>query len=155
MDQMNYIFVNVNYIKSELRGVSLPYGTEGLFNYGAQAQIILPWGIKNVMNYFILPGNGNWEIYRITKPIQQFDISFHKEFMDKKLKVGLHAMDLFNQNNINALVAGENLDTRFREKIDSRVFRISLTYNFGNLKLQKENTDIQTEKVNAGGGLLK
>lgn len=155
MDQMNYIFVNVNYIKSELRGVSLPYGTEGLFNYGAQAQIILPWGIKNVMNYFILPGNGNWEIYRITKPIQQFDISFHKEFMDKKLKIGLHAMDLFNQNNINALVAGENLDTRFREKIDSRVFRISLTYNFGNLKLQKENTDIQTEKVNSGGGLLK
>ncbi|MFY7757576.1 MAG: outer membrane beta-barrel family protein, partial [Flavobacterium stagni] len=155
MDQMNYIFVNINYVKSDLRGYYLPYGTKGLFNYAAQSQIILPWGIKNTMSYFILPGNGNWEIYRITKPIQQFDISFNKDFMDKKLKIGIHCFDVFNQNNVNALVAGENLDTRFREKIDSRVFRLSLTYNFGNLKLQKENTDIQTDKVNSGGGLMK
>jgi hypothetical protein len=155
MDQMNYIFVNINYVKSDLRGYYLPYGMKGLFNYAAQSQIILPWGIKNTMSYFILPGNGNWEIYRITKPIQQFDISFNKEFMDKKLKIGIHCFDVFNQNKVNALVAGENLDTQFREKIDSRVFRLSLTYNFGNLKLQKENTDIQTDKVNSGGGLMK
>jgi iron complex outermembrane recepter protein len=30
-----------------------------------------------------------------------------------------------------------------------------LTYNFGNLKLEKENTDIQVEKKQAGGGLVK
>jgi hypothetical protein len=30
-----------------------------------------------------------------------------------------------------------------------------LTYNFGNLKLQKENTDIEVEKVKSGGGLVK
>lgn len=155
MDQMNYIFVNINYVKSDLKGYYLPYGTKGLFNYAAQSQIILPWGIKNTMSYFILPGNGNWEIYRITKPIQQFDISFNKEFMDKKLKIGIHCFDVFNQNKVNALVAGENLDSRFSEKIDSRVFRLSLTYNFGNLKLQKDNTNIQTDKVNSGGGLMK
>jgi hypothetical protein len=82
-------------------------------------------------------------------------MSFHKEFMDKKLKIGLHAFDLFNTNEVNALVSSTNLQTQFYEKRDSRSFRISLTYNFGNLKLEKENTEIQTEKVKSGGGLVK
>jgi hypothetical protein len=114
----------------------------------------LPWDIKNTISYFILD-RGNWEIYKITKPIQQFDISFNKEFMNNKLKVGLHCFDVFNSNEINALVGGNNLNTNFYQKQDSRVFRISLTYNFGNLKLQKENTDIEVEKVKSGGGLVK
>ena len=67
----------------------------------------------------------------------------------------MHCFDVFNSNEINALIAGQNLETNFRQKNDSRTFRISLTYNFGNLKLQKENTDIQTEKVKSGGGLVK
>ncbi len=75
--------------------------------------------------------------------------------MDKKLKIGLHCFDVFNKNEINGLISGTNLESNFRKKDDSRTFRISLTYNFGNLKLQKENTDIQTEKVKTGGGLVK
>jgi len=67
----------------------------------------------------------------------------------------LHAFDLFNTNEVNALVSSTNLQTQFYEKRDSRSFRISLTYNFGNLKLEKENTEIQTEKVKSGGGLVK
>jgi iron complex outermembrane recepter protein len=47
------------------------------------------------------------------------------------------------------------LQTNFKQKQDTRTFRISLTYNFGNLKLEKENTDIQTEKIKTGGGLVK
>ena len=86
---------------------------------------------QNSVTYYILPAGGVWEIYKITKPIQQFDISFSREFMDKKLKIGLHAFDLFNQNEINALISSTNLQTKFFEKNDSRIFRISLTYNFG------------------------
>jgi hypothetical protein len=110
---------------------------------------MLPWDIKNYMNYFILPKGGVWEIYKIKKDIQQFDISFSKDFMNKKLKVGVHAFDVFNQNEINALISSTNLQTRFRQKEDS------LTYNFGNLKIDKENTTIDTEKVQSGGGLVK
>ena len=154
MDKMNYIFFNINYIKSDIKGYTFPYNNKAIWNYAAQAQFILPWGIKNSMTYFILP-SGNWQIYKITKPIQQFDISFNKDFMDKKLKIGLHCFDVFNSNEVNALIAGQNLETNFRQKQDSRTFRISLTYNFGNLKLQKENTDIETEKKQGGGGLVK
>lgn len=56
--------------------------------------------------------------------------------------------DVFNTNEINALVSSTNIQTGFYQKNDSRTFRISLTYNFGNLKLDKENTEIQIEKHN-------
>ena len=154
IDNMNYVFLNVNYIKSDIKGYTFPYSNKAIMNYAAQAQIILPWKVKNTMTYFILP-SGNWEIYKITKPIQQFDISFNRDFMDNKLKIGLHCFDVFNSNEISALIAGQNLESNFAQKRDSRTFRLSLTYNFGNLKLEKENTDIQVEKKQAGGGLVK
>ena len=154
MDKMNYIFFNINYVKSQISGYTFPYDNKAITNYGAQAQIILPFEMKATMNYFILP-TGNWQIYKITKPIQQFDISINRDFLNKNLKIGLHAFDLFNINEINALIAGQNLETNFYKKEDSRVFRFSLTYNFGNLKLAKENTEIQTEKAKTGGGLVK
>ena len=154
MDKMNYIFFSINYVKSDIKGYVFPYDNKAITNYGAQAQIILPWKIKSTLNYYILP-TGNWQIYKITKPIQQFDISFNRDFLDKKLKIGVHAFDLFNINEVNALIAGQNLETNFFKKEDSRVFRLSVTYNFGNLKLAKENTDIQTEKAKSGGGLVK
>lgn len=154
IDNMNYVFLNINYIKSDIKGYVFPYSNKAIMNYAAQAQIILPWKVKNTMTYFILP-SGNWEIYKITKPIQQFDISFNRDFMDNKLKIGLHCFDVFNSNEISALIAGQNLESNFAQKRDSRTFRLSLTYNFGNLKLEKENTDIQVEKKQAGGGLVK
>ncbi|AWA28905.1 hypothetical protein HYN48_01725 [Flavobacterium magnum] len=154
IDKMNYIFVNLNYGKMMTKGYSSGFRNHGLITYGAQSQIQLPWGITNNMNYFIMP-KGIYEIYRIDKPIQQFDISFNKDFMDKKLKLGLHCFDVFNANEVNAFVKGSNVNTHFYEKQDSRTFRISLTWNFGNQKLQKENTDINIDKTNQGGGMLK
>jgi hypothetical protein len=155
IDKMNYVYLSINYIKSLTDGYTFSFEQKPVWNYAAQAQIILPWDVKSSWTYFILPDGGTWEIYKIMKPIQQFDISLNKDFMDKKLKIGLHAFDVFNQNEINALVSSPNLQTNFYQKQDSRTFRISLTYNFGNLKLEKENTDIQVEKVKSGGGLVK
>lgn len=155
IDKMNYVFLNINYIKNMTEGYDFSFKSKPVWNYAAQAQIMLPWDIKNSMTYFILPAGGVWEIYKITKPIQQFDITFSKDFMNKNLKIGLHAFDLFNQNEINAVISSTNLQTKFYEKQDSRTFRISLTYNFGNLKIQKDNTDIETDKVKTGGGFVK
>lgn len=154
MDKMNYIFVNVNYVKSEIEGLQLNIPNQAITNFSFQSQFILPWEITNTMSYFILP-KGNWEIYRIDKPIQQFDISFNRDFMKKNLKIGLHCFDVFNANEVNALIAAKNLNTNFYQKNDSRTFRISLTWNFGNLKLEKDNTNINTDKTNQGGGLIK
>jgi hypothetical protein len=155
MDKMNYIYFNINYIESLTKGYNFSFEAQPVWNYSAQAQFLLPWGIKNTMSYFILPKGGTWEIYKIEKAIQQFDISFNKDFMNKNLKLGLHVFDVFNSNEINALVSSTNLETHFYQKPDTRTIRISLTYNFGNLKLEKENTDINTEKVRQGGGMLK
>lgn len=149
IDKMNYIYANVSYVKTAIDGYNFTFENKGIVNYGMQSQINLPWNITNNMNYFILP-KGNWEIYRIDKPIQQFDISFNRNFMDKKLKLGVHCFDVFNSNEVNATIEGRNLKTSFYEKQDTRTFRISLTYNFGNLKLQTENTNIDVEKANEG-----
>ncbi|NNT71834.1 TonB-dependent receptor [Flavobacterium sp. IMCC34852] len=154
MDKMNYIFFNVNYIKTTTEGYTFSFENKPIWNYSAQAQFILPWEIKNTMSYFILP-KGTWEIYQITKPIQQFDISFNKDFLNKNLKIGLHCFDVFNSNEVNALVSSTNLQTKFYQKQDSRTFRISLTYNFGDLSLKKENTEINIEKNRSGGGFMK
>ncbi|MFT3793467.1 TonB-dependent receptor domain-containing protein [Flavobacterium sp.] len=154
MDKMNYIFVNVNYVKSEIEGLSFPFDVQPVVNYSFQSQLMLPWEITNTMSYFILP-KGTWEIYGISKPIQQFDVSFNRDFMNKNLKIGLHCFDVFNANEVNALIAGQNLNTNYRQKNDSRHFRVSLTWNFGNSKLQQDNTNIDTEKMKQGGGLLK
>ncbi|HEU4497646.1 MAG TPA: outer membrane beta-barrel family protein, partial [Flavobacterium sp.] len=149
IDKMNYIYANINYSKTSIEGFDFSFKNKGIVNFGLESQINLPWGVVNNMSYFLLP-KGNWEIYRIEKPIQQLDISFNKSFMNKKLKLGLHCFDIFNINEVNALVEGKNLKTYFYEKQDSRTFRISLTYNFGNLKLQTENTTINVEKANEG-----
>ncbi len=154
LDKMNYIFFNVNYIKSTTEGYTFSFDNKPIINYSAQAQFILPWEIKNTISYFILP-KGTWDIYQIEKPIQQFDISFNRDFLNKNLKIGLHCFDVFNANEVNALVSSPNLQTKFYQKQDSRTFRISLTYNFGNLSLKKDNTDIEVEKKGQGGGLLK
>jgi iron complex outermembrane recepter protein len=154
MDKMNYVTVSVYYLKSFINGFNLPYKNEGIFNVYAQSQLILPYGITNVMSYYIWP-KGNWEIYKFDKPIQEFDISFSKDFMRKKLKIGLHCFDLFNANETSAFVVGKNLESDFYQKTDSRSFRFSLTYNFGNLGLENENTSIETEKAKEGGGMMK
>ncbi len=154
MEKMNYIVFNFNYIKVQTEGYDFSFKNKPIFNYAAEAQFILPWNIKNNMSYYILP-KGTWEIYNITKPIQEFDISLSREFMNKNLKIGLHCFDVFNSNEVNALVSSTNLQTQFYQKQDSRTFRISLVYNFGNLSLKNDNTNIDVDKTRSGGGLMK
>ena len=63
IDKINYIYLNINYVKSTIDGYSFPFDNKAILNYGAQAQIILPWQITNTLSYFILP-KGTW---RFTK----------------------------------------------------------------------------------------
>jgi hypothetical protein len=154
MDKMNYIFFNINYIKFDTQGYNFSFETKPVWSYAAQAQFILPWEIKNTMSYNLTPP-GTWEIYSLTKTIHNFDISFSKDFLNKNLKIGLHCFDVFNTNEINATVSSTNLQSKLYQKPDTRTFRISLVYNFGDLALKKDNTDINIEKTNSGGGFLK
>jgi len=153
MDKLNLLFFHIQYNKTTIDNYDLSFKNKGAWVFAGNGQVVLPWNIKATMNYFYIPV-GNWEIYQINKPIQQFDISFNRDFFDKKLKLGLHAFDLFNQNKVNANVSSQGLNTLFTEKMDSRVFRISLTWNFGKLKTVEKST-IDTDKIQSGGGIMK
>jgi iron complex outermembrane recepter protein len=98
---------------------------------------------------------GVGDVYQVTKPIQQFDVSFNRDFINKKMKAGLHCFDVFNQNENNGLITGQNLQINYHKKKDSRIFRIFLTNNLGNLKLNKENIEIQNEMIQQSSGLIK
>ena len=49
MDNMNYIFFNLNYIKVATEGYDFSFKNKPVWNYSAQAQFILSWGIKTSM----------------------------------------------------------------------------------------------------------
>ncbi len=153
MNKLNYLYMSVQYNKTTIDQYDLSFNNKGAWVFATQGQIILPWDVTSTINYFYLP-TGTWEIYKVNKPIQQFDISFQKEFLNKNLKIGLHAFDLFNQNSINATISSQNVNTLFYQKDDSRVFRISLSWNFGKLKTV-EQTDIEADKRQSSGGFIK
>ena len=60
---MNYIYLNINYVKSTIDGYSFPFDNKAISELWFQAQIILPWEITNTLSYFILPKeNGSYQI---------------------------------------------------------------------------------------------
>ncbi|MFH6943518.1 outer membrane beta-barrel protein [Flavobacterium aquidurense] len=67
-------------------------------------------------------------MYNVNNSIQKFDIAFNKKIFKKYLNLVFSATDLFNTNNVNVVVAGQNLKTNFYKKEDSRAvrFRVSL-----------------------------
>ncbi len=154
LSKVNHIFFNVNYSKSEIKGFQFPFENKAIINCSAQAQMQLPGQIKGTAGYSILT-KGTWQIYEISKPVQQFDLAFSKNFWNNNIKVGLSVTDSFNTNNVNAVIAGQHLNTNFYKKEDSRAFRVSLTYNFGNLKLSNVSTKIENEKIELDTGLIK
>jgi iron complex outermembrane receptor protein len=153
-DKMNSIYISAFYGKTNIPEFELPFKNTGFYNINANSTIQLPWSVKMNLGYFFLP-KGVYQVYKLDKPIQQFDISFQRDFLDKNLKIGFHIFDVFNQNEVNAVIASNTIKTNFCEKMDSRVFRISLSWNFGKIKMQDE-TQINAEKVNtSGGGFMK
>lgn len=153
-DKMNLIYISAFYGKTNIPKFELPFKNTGFYNINANSTIQLPWNVKMNLGYFFLP-KGVYQVYKLDKPIQQFDISFQRDFLNKDLKIGFHVFDLFNQNEVNAVVASNSIRTNFYEKMDTRVFRISLSWNFGKIKMQDE-TQINAEKINTtGGGFMK
>ncbi|MCB9201647.1 MAG: TonB-dependent receptor [Flavobacteriales bacterium] len=152
-DKMNLLFFNVNYGKTKIENYDLPYKNNGYLVFSGMGQIVLPWEIKSSLNFFYLTKNSLWDVYKIEKPIQQFDISFNKSFMNKNLKLGFKVEDVFNQNKLNIVSPSLGFNTNFQNKRDSRVFQISLSWNFGKLK-SYENSTIEAEKVQKESGGL-
>lgn len=70
------------------------------------------------------------------EPMQNFDISIKKVFLDKKLDMSMRVSDLFNTQKFQINTANTGYSQNFTNKRESRVAYLTLTYRFGN---QMEN----------------
>ncbi len=75
-----------------------------------------------------------------------FSASVRKELWDKKASVTLGVDDIFNTNNIPVSSRYANQDNSYFARAESRLFRLSFSYNFGNAKLKDNNRTTSTDE---------
>lgn len=81
------------------------------------------------------------------------DAGISRSFSDKKFNVKFSVSDIFNTRRNNLDVYYQSDDMQIRQKQESRIARLSLTYNFGNssIKQREHKTAIDEESSRAGG----
>ena len=82
------------------------------------------------------------------------DAGVSRAFANKKLTVKVALNDVFNTllNDLTSNELGNNF--QIRQKSDTRVFRINVTYNFGsgNIKARQIRSGAEAEKSRVSGG---
>lgn len=78
----------------------------------------------------------------------QFNTSFsiRKSFWDKQASVTVGVDDIFDTNNVPVTSNYYNQDNGFFARNESRLFRLGVTYNFGNARLRDNNRSSNTEE---------
>lgn len=103
--------------------------------------------------------SGNYQsplVYSIFKINSQYsvDAGISRSFANKKLNVKVAVSDIFDtrRNNLSTRFQSVNLD--IRQKNETRLARLSLTYNFGNskIKMRQHQTGADDEKSRVKGG---
>lgn len=91
-------------------------------------------------------------IYKI-RPRYSVDLGISKSFLDKKLNVKVACDDIFNirRNDLSSNALGNEFT--IKQKNDSRVGRLTLTYNFGNssIKVRQHRSGADDEKGRVKG----
>lgn len=65
------------------------------------------------------------------------DLGLRKTFFDKKLSLNFNVRDLFNSRKFRSYTYGENFNQYSESQRMGRMFGLTLTYNFGNMKPKK------------------
>lgn len=88
----------------------------------------------------ILYGNYNYK--------NQFNlsVSFRKQFWDNRASLAVGVDDIFNTNNVPLTSRFYNQDNSYFAQKESRLFRVSFQYNFGNIRLKDNNRGVHTDE---------
>ena len=82
-----------------------------------------------------------------------YDIAVRKQFMNKKLSLGLTATNLFNKYiNFNSTASGPNFYQTSLRQVPRQSFGINLNYKFGKLEFKKEREKQDNNIPDEGGG---
>jgi len=91
-----------------------------------------------------------WSIYQIGSN-WSLDMGLNKSFMDKKLQLKLAVSDIFNTRSNKVKTDYANLNVHVHNTWESRVARLTLTYNFGNQKLKVSQRDLDSSEKSRVG----
>ncbi len=89
------------------------------------------------------------------KPLYGIDLGLSKSFMDKKATLKLAANDVFNMRSAKIRSAIPLQDYQLYQKPESRIFRLSFSYNFGSNSIkaarsQSKSSDSEQSRVKSG-----
>lgn len=86
--------------------------------------------------------------YSIYKIDQQWsvDAGLNKSFKNNKANIKLAISDIFNTKTQNLSTRHGNLNTDINQKRETRIFRLTLSYNFGSTKIERRNIDNSSDE---------
>lgn len=86
----------------------------------------------------------------VAKPIYGLDLGINKSFASEKANIKLGINDLFNQRQIKIKSAIPAQDYRLAQKQESRIFRLTFTYNFGSNTIKAARSRSNSSSVEQG-----
>jgi len=84
----------------------------------------------------------------VAKPIYGLDLGLRKSFVGERANIKLSVTDLFDQRRISIRSAIAHQDYQLVQKQESRVFRLTFSYNFGSkiVKANRSRSNISTDE---------
>lgn len=81
--------------------------------------------------------------YSIYKIEQQWSVDggLNKSFQNNKVNLKLAVSDIFNTKTQNIVTNHDNLNASINQKRETRIMRLTLSYNFGSSKIARKNLD--------------
>jgi iron complex outermembrane recepter protein len=152
MGKMNILGVFTNMMFNKVDGMErFVTNNKPLWVWGGFLQLNLPKDLTFQSNLW-RQGNGVMQLYAI-KPQYSWDATLSKYFLNKKMRVNLAVNDILKSRAINVNANFPGVAGTYRQVFDSRVFRISFTYNFGKfsqLNKREVNNANEEEKQRVG-----
>lgn len=129
---------------------------DGLLNGGHLEQGQFAWQLRSNHTFQLLPtfsaeASVNYQsslVYSIYHIGSQWsiDAGLNKSFHDKRANLKLAVSDIFDTRRQHVQTNYANLNAVIRQKNETRVARLTFTYNFGNLKNGARRSDTQSEE---------
>lgn len=145
-NNISYLFADLSYNKTIFNNELYSKYEKGNFMLYLYSQIVLLDNLKMYVNYNYT-SKGSVDIYNLNEPIQNLDVHLSTKFLKQKLILNVGVLNMLNTYGFNANFTGNQIESHYNRKNETRMFRISLTYNFGTFK-NDDNEDFKENNKN-------
>jgi outer membrane receptor protein involved in Fe transport len=149
INNISYLFVDMSFNRLMFNNPLYKQFEDGNFMVYLYSQIILGRNLKMFFNYNFT-SKGSTGVYNLVQPITNLDIHFSTKLLKKKLRADFGVYNLLNTSGYELSFKGENMSSYFRRINETRMFKFSLTYNFGSFA-NNQKEDFKENKLDPLG----